>query len=234
MKRVLVTRPEPGASATCTRLHALGYDPVLLPLTRIFALQCRRFDMDCDAVAVTSVNALRCATEELLKQLSSSPCFVVGARTAEAARKSGFANVVEAEGDVASLSRLIIDGGGVSRIAYLTGRVRLPTFERNLGNAGIKVFPIDLYDTQGVELTEEHIRLLQSGRPIDAALIYSALAAQALKKLADRSELAETFSNTVHCCLSKRIAERLGGDCSLIVRIAERPDEDGMFQLLEN
>jgi hypothetical protein len=37
-RRVLVTRPEPGAAATAARLKAMALVPVILPLTSIFAL----------------------------------------------------------------------------------------------------------------------------------------------------------------------------------------------------
>ncbi|MGB5801993.1 MAG: hypothetical protein WBG88_17980, partial [Mesorhizobium sp.] len=37
-RRVLVTRPEPGAAGTAKRLAALGFEPVLLPLTQTVAL----------------------------------------------------------------------------------------------------------------------------------------------------------------------------------------------------
>ena len=37
MKRVLVTRPEPGASRTAARLEADGFAPIVLPLTEIIA-----------------------------------------------------------------------------------------------------------------------------------------------------------------------------------------------------
>ncbi|RVD11473.1 uroporphyrinogen-III synthase, partial [Mesorhizobium sp. M7A.F.Ca.ET.027.02.1.1] len=38
MLRVLVTRPEPGASRTAHRLEEAGFQPVLLPLTETKAL----------------------------------------------------------------------------------------------------------------------------------------------------------------------------------------------------
>ncbi|TIX52492.1 MAG: uroporphyrinogen-III synthase, partial [Mesorhizobium sp.] len=38
MVRVLVTRPEPGASRTAQRLLDQGFQPILLPLTETVAL----------------------------------------------------------------------------------------------------------------------------------------------------------------------------------------------------
>ncbi|TJX45058.1 MAG: uroporphyrinogen-III synthase, partial [Mesorhizobium sp.] len=38
MLRVLVTRPEPGASRTARKLEEMGFEPLLLPLTETVAL----------------------------------------------------------------------------------------------------------------------------------------------------------------------------------------------------
>ncbi|TIW37543.1 MAG: uroporphyrinogen-III synthase, partial [Mesorhizobium sp.] len=87
MVRVLVTRPEPGASRTAQRLLDQGFQPILLPLTETVALP-----VDADgvannavAVAVTSANAVRHAPKEIIAALAGLPCHAVGKRTAEAA-----------------------------------------------------------------------------------------------------------------------------------------------------
>lgn len=232
MKRVLVTRPEPGASATASRLCAMGFEAVVLPLSRIATLPAADNVPDCEAVAVTSVNALRHSPRELIEALSQKPCFAVGERTGAAARAAGFADVVQAAGDAQSLAAAIIGAEVSGAIAYLAGRVRQPNFEARLEMAGMRVIPIEVYDTEPVELSEAEIEALRTGRPIAAALVYSAKAAEALRKLVERPEMAETFSKTVHCCLSERIAARFEGVETAKIRIADHPDEDALFALL--
>ncbi|MGC4024926.1 MAG: uroporphyrinogen-III synthase [Mesorhizobium sp.] len=232
MKRVLVTRPEPGASATANRLRAMGFESVVLPLSRIVALPVVDDLPDCEAIAVTSVNALRHAPREFIEKLSGKPCFAVGERTGDAARVAGFANVVQTAGDAESLAKVIIAANVKGVIAYLAGRVRLLDFETALEKAGVRVIPIEVYDTEPVEPTAPEIEALRTGRPIDAVLVYSAKAAEALRKLAERPEMAETFSKTVHCCLSERIAARFEGVEPAKIRIADHPDEDALFALL--
>jgi len=234
MKRVLVTRPEPGASATARRLDEMGVEAVVLPLSKIVALPVSSDVPDCDAVAVTSVNALRYGPKELVRRLSRKRCFAVGARTAAAAREAGFADVAQADGDAESLANAIIGAGlGRGATAYLAGRVRLPGFEARLEKAGLRVILIEVYDTEPFEPSAMEFESLRAGRPIDAVLIYSAKAAEAVRKLAKRPEMAETFSKTVHCCLSGRIAARLEGLESGTICIADRPDEDALLALLE-
>src|SRR5882757_8304646 len=75
MVRVLVTRPEPGASRTAIRLEAQGFQPVLLPLTETVMLPVETKTISgVVAVAVTSANAVRHAPKELIAALAALPC----------------------------------------------------------------------------------------------------------------------------------------------------------------
>ena len=76
-KRVLVTRPEPGASETARRLEELGFVPIKLPLQEIFALPVGTdaIRSKIGAVAVTSANAIRHAPRGLLARLAAFAMF---------------------------------------------------------------------------------------------------------------------------------------------------------------
>ena len=101
--RVLVTRAEPGASATGRRLAALGYLSIIEPL---FTLEPIKADLPrFDVLAFTSANGVRAFAR--LSSLRDAPVFCVGRRTADAARDAGFENVSSAEGDVTALLALI-------------------------------------------------------------------------------------------------------------------------------
>jgi len=101
--RILVTRSEPGASETAERLKALGYQPIVEPL---FAIEPVAASLPWfDALAFTSANGVRVFAK--LNGRRSAPVFCVGARTTEAAREAGFADVTSADGDVAALAGLI-------------------------------------------------------------------------------------------------------------------------------
>ncbi|TIM00109.1 MAG: uroporphyrinogen-III synthase, partial [Mesorhizobium sp.] len=80
MRRVLVTRPEPGASRTAQRLEDLGFKPILLQLTETVALpvDADRVAANAAAVAVTSANAVRHAPKEISAALAGLPCHAVG------------------------------------------------------------------------------------------------------------------------------------------------------------
>ena len=54
-----------------------------------------------------------------------------------------------------------------------------------------------------------------------------------LSTLAEAAGLTHLFDKTLFLCLSQRIADDLKGFNKPSVRIARRPDEDALFDLLE-
>ena len=233
MLRVLVTRPEPGASRTARRLEAQGFQAVLLPLTETRALPVEIDSaQDAVAVAVTSANAVRHAPREVLAVLAALPCHAVGKRTADACRAAGFSFVSEGPGDAEALAGAIAGGLAGKAIVYLCGRVRFPAFETRLAVAGVRVDAVETYDT--VELDHQDADMLArlSDRPVDAALLYSAKASAALVRLIERPALGHLFETTEFLALSARVASPLGGLAGRRIRIAPHPDEDALLELL--
>ena len=89
MRRLIVLRPEPGASPTVERARALGLEAISLPLFRIEPIDWRAPDAGAfDALLLTSANAARQAGSQLTR-LSGLPVYAVGEATAEAARETG-------------------------------------------------------------------------------------------------------------------------------------------------
>jgi uroporphyrinogen-III synthase len=113
MTRVLVLRPEPGASATVEKAQEYGLDASASPLFAIEPVEWQAPDpARFDALLLTSANAVRCGGEEL-KQLRGLPVCAVGQATAEAAREAGF--------DITA-----VGGGGIDRLlGSIEGDLRL-------------------------------------------------------------------------------------------------------------
>jgi uroporphyrinogen-III synthase len=234
MLRVLVTRPEPGASRTARWLQDMGFQPVLLPLTETAALPAGAglIPGDAVAVAVTSANAVRHAPKAVIAALAALPCHAVGARTAEAARKMGFLSVIEGSGDAEALADSIASAFPGKAIVYLCGCVRFPVFEQRLEAAGVRVRVVETYDTLPVRYSDETIRALLSGQPADAVLLYSAKAAAAMQVLIKRPALQDVFEKTRFFALSGRIAAAFDDSAGKAIRIAARPDEEALLVLL--
>ncbi len=164
--RVLVTRPEPGASATARRLEEVGFSPVIMPLSETLALpvDVSAIPHDMDAVVVTSANAIRHASDDLIASLAGRRLFAVGRKTAKAAREAGFASVIEGSGDAVGLAdKIVAELPAGSRILYLTGRVRLDHFERSVAESGLRIFVTETYDTRRIDYPEEAVASLLAG-----------------------------------------------------------------------
>ncbi|RRI02606.1 uroporphyrinogen-III synthase [Mesorhizobium tamadayense] len=233
MVRVLVTRPEPGASRTARRLEAQGFQPVLLPLTETAALPFERGAVPpAVAVAVTSANAVRHAPKELIAALAALPCHAVGKRTAEACRTTGFLSVAEGPGDAGALADAISGELAGKDLAYLCGRVRFPAFEQRLATAGVRVHAIETYDTVRLTYADAEIAAHLSNRPVDAVLLYSAKAAEALSPLTRRPALRGLFEKAAFLALSARVGNALDGIGGEKIRVASQPDEDALLALL--
>jgi uroporphyrinogen-III synthase len=119
--RLLILRPEPGASETAERARALGLEPIVAPLFAIEAVAGPpvaqgRFD----AVLLTSANGARHAPAGL----TDLPCFTVGERTAAAARAAGFGEVRSGPCDGMAAASMMA-AAGVKRALHLCGRDHL-------------------------------------------------------------------------------------------------------------
>src|SRR5205085_8148752 len=121
MRKLLVLRPEPGASATVSRARALGLDAIAVPLFAVEAVgwtvpDPARFD----ALLLTSANAVRHGGPQLA-DLRGLPVHAVGEATATAAGEAGFAVASVSEGGVDELLAQIDPG---LRLLHLCGEDR--------------------------------------------------------------------------------------------------------------
>ena len=238
-RRVLVTRPEPAAAATARRLAALGFEPILLPLTQTRPLPVAvgellesRIGGEAEAVAVTSANGVRHASPELVAALAHLPCYAVGQKTARAAMAAGFAAIHEGPGDAEGLAAVMATEFSGRTIVYLCGRVRLAGFEQALAVAGVGVFPVETYDTLAVEYGDDAVAARFGGRRVDAVLLYSAKAAGIAHELANRPALAHLFRDATFLCLSRRVASAFPSVDEERIRISLEPNEEALLGLL--
>lgn len=231
--RVLVTRPEPGATETTRRLVSLGFETIKLPLqeTRAVPMAPGVELSGIVAVAFPSASAIRHAPGDLLRQWSDLPCFAVGEATADAARAAGFTHVVAAQGDAQSLGGLAIAEAPAGRVAYLCGKVRRPLFEDMLKRAGIPVLVLETYDTLTLELDARAISDRLGKSAVDCVLVYSANAAALLAKIVQAKDLQGRFEATTFICMSERVSEALAGGGRKIL-VAAEPNETALLKML--
>jgi uroporphyrinogen-III synthase len=113
LTRLLVLRPEPGASATVERALALGLDAIAVPFFEVEPVDWQAPDtVSYDGLLLTSANAIRHGGDQL-QPLRRLRVYAVGDATADAARTAGF--------DVAATGTFGID----SILGSLPRQVRL-------------------------------------------------------------------------------------------------------------
>ncbi len=119
--KLLVLRPEPGASETAERARAMGLEPVVVPLFAIKAVAGPPVEAGLyEAVLLTSANGARHAPAGL----TALPCFAVGESTAAAARSAGFDEVRTGPCDGAAAAAMMA-AAGVKKAVHPCGREHL-------------------------------------------------------------------------------------------------------------
>jgi len=235
MRRVLVTRPEPGASKTARKLRQMGLEPLLLPLTRIEALPVELLggSPDFAAIAVTSPNAARHAPPELTKSLSGLPTYAVGKTTAAVSRAIGLNVVDDSAGDAAGLRRVIADKVEPrSKVLVLCGRVRRDILEQGLVDAGFTPRLVEVYDTLSTTPSAAEAAAVLGETPVDVVLLYSAFAADEFTRLLEKMDDLTAFETAAFIAISARIRSHLPAPYSDRVSVAAEPNEEAMLSLL--
>jgi uroporphyrinogen-III synthase len=144
MRRVLVLRPEPGASATVGRARLRGLDAVAAPLFEIEQVAWQVPDIaGFDGLLLTSANAVRFGPVERLRGLRGLPVYAVGEATAEAAREAGFD--IAATGD-AGIERLLDSSETQLKLLHLCGEDR-----RDAPNTRQSITPVVVYRAKAIE-----------------------------------------------------------------------------------
>ncbi len=208
MRRVLVLRPEPGATATVERARRLGIDAIALPLFEVEPIEWQVPDPDAfDGLLLTSANAVRHGGEGLAR-LCGLQVYAVGDVTARAAREAGF--------DVASVG----DGGVERLLQAIDPRLKLLhlTGEDNVAaNAPQTISRITVYRSRELANLGE----IPGGC---VALVHSPRAGRRLAELvADRGTI-------VVAAISPQAADAAGSGWEC-VDAAETPTDDALLAL---
>lgn len=235
MRRVLITRPEPGASRTASKVRELGWTPLVLPLTRIEPLpDLPTVDAaNYAALALTSPNSARYLPAAWAAPLKNLPAYAVGAATAATARSAGLNVVDEGAGDAAGLCRVIAEHVKPgSRILVLCGRVRRSVLEKGLSGTGFLPHLVETYDTLPTSPSANELANVLGRTPVDAVLLYSAVAANEFTRCVERVNGRELFGSARFIAISSRIGAQLPSSWAERLVVAAEPNEEAMLSLL--
>jgi len=234
--RLLLTRPAADAQKSAAALRARGHEAIIAPLLDIEILSDAELGAGpWTAVLVTSANAVRAITAHARRgELRSITVFAVGDRSAQAMRDTGFGDVISAGGDVADLATLVAARfNPPARLLYLAGEERSGDLAGLLRSRKFAVDTVLVYRAVTAATLPRHaVDAITGG--IDGVLHFSRRSAEAYRDAALNAGLAEAaLQNLTHFCLSARIAEPLRAAGATRIRIAARPDEAALLDLLD-
>lgn len=232
--RLLVTRPESDAERTAAALRRHGHVVVKAPLLRIEA----KLDAPIDrqhwgAILITSANAAAAiALHPRKSALHDIPVFAVGNRSAEAMRGAGFARVVSANGAVADLMRLVAERlTPQAPLLYLAAADRAGDVAEALSAEEFTVETVVLYRAvTAATLPHEAAEALAKG--VDGVLHFSRRSAEAYVESARAAGLLSRALEPAQFCLSEQIAAPLRGAGAALIRVAPRPNEAALVELI--
>lgn len=221
IRRVWVTRAEPGAARTADRLTALGFTPITAPLLTLAplpgALDAAPAPAAVAALALTSPNGVK-AFAPLIPRFRRHPVFAVGDATAEAARAAGFADVRSASGDIHALARLIAAEAPPGPLLAPGAREPAGDLPALLPDRPVHRLPV-------YAAFETHA---PAPELFDAVMLHSPRAARALASDLPRA----ASSGRIAICISDAAAIPLRPFDFTQIRIAATPDEPAMLSAL--
>ena len=227
--KLLLTRPEPDGTRTAAALRARGHEVLSAPLLHVepigFALPVEAFG----GVVMTSANAARAiGGHPRCASLVSLPAFTVGRHTAEAARAAGFRDVRSADGDRQDLAALLRGRADRTPLLYLAGEDR----SGPLDAGGAPVLTVAAYRAVKAERFPPAVANALRAGAFGGVLHFSRRTAEAYLDCAHN--LLDRALAPVHYCLSRQIAAPLVAAGAAAIRVAARPDEEALLELIDD
>jgi uroporphyrinogen-III synthase len=233
--RLLVTRPEPDASAQAQEIRNLGHEAVLQPLLEFEALDFDPGALEAaDGLIVTSRNALRALAGRFdPKAIARCPVFCVGRETERLLRDAGFETVgAVAETAEELAGRIAETVGKGTRLVHATGEHQAFDLVQALARDGISVSTLAVYTMKArAALDGPVVEEIERGA-ISGAILMSPRTAEIFVSLCKQHGIWGRARLLDYYCLAKSVANRLKALDPASVLVASRPDRAALLALL--
>jgi uroporphyrinogen-III synthase len=189
-------------------------------------------------LVLTSSNALRAVESHPRRaELMGLRVFAVGRRTAAAARAAGFGDVEAAGGNVQDLTRRLREwaaemGAVHAPLLYLAGHDRSRDLAGDLAADRLSVRTVTVYRAIKADQFPPAIAAALAATQFDGVLHFSRRSAEAYIDCARGASLLDQALAPIHLCLSRQIAEPLTAAGAKTIRIAARPEETALLELI--
>jgi uroporphyrinogen-III synthase len=224
---VALFRAREDAEASAARLAARGFAAIIAPVVELHGTDAAAPDERFDFAVATSAKAFHFASDAVLDAARALPLYVVGEKTAAAARARGLSPAGDAAADLDELIPRL--RGLAGRALYLAGRDRRPDLEAALAD---RVTTLVVYEARAREgWSAEEARAVANA---SAALHYSERGATLAAQFAESAGIAVAFRYGPHVCLSRQVAGPLAAFGAARVLWPQTPTEDAAFDTLES
>jgi len=231
--RLLVTRPREDAESFAAILRGRGHEPLIAPLMELQFLADAVISLDgVQAVLASSANGIRGFAARSPER--NLPVYVVGPQTAEAARQSGFANVISADGDAAALVAKVADSTDppAGKLLHAAGAETAGRIKQALEARGYRVETAILYEAVPVDALPANASDALRTNGVDGVLLFSPRTARIFADLLAKEGLTDNCQKLQAFCISAATASALAPLCFARLAVAGAPDQAAMLDLL--
>jgi uroporphyrinogen-III synthase len=228
---VLITRPEPGASETATRISAMGLTPIVAPFLEIRRTRVRLPSPgQIGAIIFASGNAI----DPVSAGYHSLPALAVGVATADRAIRAGFANVVSADGDANALASLVRAqiNPRAGTLLLVSGRGQSVALAAELRQSGYRVARRVVYSAAPVTSLPHIARTALTTDHVRTVLFFSTETARCFMRLVDAAGLLANLRNREAITIGAKVGMALRSEYWARVSVAGKPTQDEMLALL--
>ncbi len=231
--KILVTRPIEESRATAKALRALGYDSHIAPMFDIVLCADKApLKPDTAGLIFTSKTAVRAFCDS--HTVRDLPAWCVGDETADTARQLGFTNIRSADGDAATLGKLVCEEYDPARgtLLRLAGGNTPETLDNLLREKGFSLERHTLYHVRPLTRFDNATRELIETHHIDGVMFFSPYTAEIFAHCVAESGLAEACRALTAWCISENAAAALGKTEWMHRIVAPRPTGSALLSLL--
>ena len=233
--RLLVTRPEPDASAFAEELRGLGHEAVLQPL-----LQFRVLDFDlaplraAEILIITSGNSLRALQERGgIEGILGKPLYCVGEQTAKRALAVGFETVLAmAETGEELAGKIIASGRKDALLVHIMGEHMAFDIAAALASKGFSVQSVTVYAMEACREFSARVGEMLKAGEVDGVILMSPRTAEIYVSLCHRHGIADRAKSLSYICLSENVAAKLAPLKPDRIRVAAKPNRKALLELL--
>jgi uroporphyrinogen-III synthase len=232
--KVLVTRLERDCEATAEKLVELGFDPVLLPLTRLKVFEPKTDIVKPDFTLFTSASAVTSIPKDFSANFENIPAYAVGPKTALALSNKAYKNIRKGAGDAKSLAKKILHEWSNKRFSglYICGEERSFDFQAAFQNHGC-IELCEVYRILELDLPKSDIGVKIEQLHGGISLVYSPSGARSLIKALDRAGKTEALKGMTILAISAKAAEPFEVMAVQEIIVAPQPTEEAMMEALK-